>query len=582
MGHLKHKRIFPIKHCYFFVILLGFFITLNVQAATLNFYPATQNIIVGNIVKVDVSLNTQSVPINSVESKITFPSDLLEIVSIAKTNSILSFWVEEPSYSNITGSISFVGGLTNPGYNGANGKILEIVFKVKKAGTASLIFSNSIVRANDGLGTNVLQGVSQAVFTLNEQIQKPVIEPVEDTPPLVGLPKALVISSPTNPDQSKWYNNSRPKFVWDLPADITAVRLVFNKNAISIPSILYTPPISEKELTDLKDGIFYFHAQGKNNNGWGGISHFKFSLDTVKPNLFTITEIVRVDITEPQAMFDFKANDELSGIDYYEIQLDDLPVITWRDDGSHQYQTPALEVDKHTLIAKAYDMAGNFASASAVFNIDSIQIPIITEYPKELSNSDNLVIRGKASPDYQVILSLKKEGEEINNFTLEVSKNGEFVFIDKATLADGIYNISVYAVDSRGAKSLSSEGITIIIKKPLLLKAGLFAFNFLTILVPLIALIVLLILILWSAWHKFKILRKRIQKETREAEKGIQKSFDVLKDELGDCLRILRKAKTERELTNEEDKIVKQVKKALEKAESSIEKEIADIEKQIK
>lgn len=170
-----NKKRFILKGLFlgFFVFLI-FFITGKAQAASLYFSPSSGNYNVGDVIKVSVFVDSQNVPVNSVEVNINFPNDLLSVISVAKTNSILTFWVQEPSSSNAAGTVSFSGGLPTPGYNGTSGKVSEISFRVKKAGTASLTFSSGAVRANDGLGTDVLQNRRSAGFTLSPQseIQK--------------------------------------------------------------------------------------------------------------------------------------------------------------------------------------------------------------------------------------------------------------------------------------------------------------------------------------------------------------------------------------------------------------------------
>ena len=103
-----------------------------------------------------VEVDTLGKAINNVESIIQFPSDLLEVISLDSNSSIFSIWAEQPNFSNNAGRITFNGGIPNPGFQGSAGKILSIIFKTKKAGIASVIFSNSAVRENDGLGTDIL------------------------------------------------------------------------------------------------------------------------------------------------------------------------------------------------------------------------------------------------------------------------------------------------------------------------------------------------------------------------------------------------------------------------------------------
>ena len=59
------------------------------------------------------------------------------------------------------------------------------------------------------------------------------------------------------------------------------------------------------------------------------------------------------------------------------------------------YETPILGPGEYTLIAKAVDMAGNSSANSANFIIESLEPPIITDYPKELVGDEILAIKGE-------------------------------------------------------------------------------------------------------------------------------------------------------------------------------------------
>jgi len=119
---------------------------------------------------------------------------MLEVLSIAKTSSIFSLWVEEPSFSNYTGKITFNGGAPTPGFTGANGNILSITFKAKEQGTAYVAFANGTVRKNDGLGTDITSGLIGATFNIKKAVSKPTPvstpEPVPEAPQPLPAPKA--------------------------------------------------------------------------------------------------------------------------------------------------------------------------------------------------------------------------------------------------------------------------------------------------------------------------------------------------------------------------------------------------------
>ena len=180
-------------HIFKFTAFLFFFLFFGgniASAATLNFSPSSGNFTVGNIFTVNILINTQSVSVNNAEVVINFPKDLLEVVSTSKSGSIFSLWVEEPNFSNSSGTLSFNGGVPTPGYTGSTGRALSVVFRVKKIGSASVVFSSASVRANDGLGTDVLTSKNQANFDLSKAIEK------VPTPTPTPTPKPIPVEGP--------------------------------------------------------------------------------------------------------------------------------------------------------------------------------------------------------------------------------------------------------------------------------------------------------------------------------------------------------------------------------------------------
>ncbi|MDP3244612.1 MAG: cohesin domain-containing protein, partial [bacterium] len=347
-------------------LFFGFFIFLifgarAANAATLYFSPSSGNFTVGNVFTVNVLVNTENADINNAEATVNFPSGLLEVISISKSGSIFSLWVEEPAFSNSTGTLSLNGGLPTPGFKGASGKVIGAVFRVKKAGSASLVFSSAAVRANDGYGTNVFKTGMQALFNLISE-EKPLLPEEELSPaPIAGrVPAAPQVSSPTHPDQSKWYSNKNPTFEWELPSEVKEVRLVLGKKPSSIPQVSYIPPISEKVLTDLEDGVWYLNGRFRTSEGWGPITSFRFQIDTEAPDSFKITRVDTNDPTNPRPELLFESNDSTSGIDRYEMKIGEGDWFSIEPGlAGKPYKLPLQAPGTREITIKAFDRAGN-------------------------------------------------------------------------------------------------------------------------------------------------------------------------------------------------------------------------------
>lgn len=254
------------------------------SAATLTLSPAVGSINTGDSVTETISVASADQALNAVSGTLSFPTDLLEVVSVSRANSILSLWVQDPSFSNANGSIVWGGIVPNPGYRGDHGLILSVQFRAKSAGAATVAFASSAVLANDGNGTNILTAAEPATITINASQSQPVPSlsfSVSDENLLAR------ITSSTHPDQAKWYKSSHAMFDWTNAGGVSAVRLGSDKDPNGKPSVLYNDPISHKEL-ELTDGVWYFHVQERGPNGWGPISTYKIQIDTANGIVATL------------------------------------------------------------------------------------------------------------------------------------------------------------------------------------------------------------------------------------------------------------------------------------------------------
>ncbi len=213
------------KKIIFYLILFSAFCFLlsvsSANAASLYFSPSSGSYAVGDSFSVSVYVSSTDQAINAASGAILFPQDKLEISSLSKSGSIFSLWVQEPSFSNSAGTVNFEGIVLNPGFTGANGKIITLNFKVKTAGAGLLNFSSGSVLTNDGKGTNILTSLGNAQFNLGGAA--PTV-PEATTPSAVsGAPSAPQIFSPTHPDPNKWYTVKDAKFTWEVPPGTTTV-----------------------------------------------------------------------------------------------------------------------------------------------------------------------------------------------------------------------------------------------------------------------------------------------------------------------------------------------------------------------
>jgi hypothetical protein len=563
-------------------ILVSFGVCGAAQAANLYLSPANGSYLINKSFSVSVYVSSADKAMNAASGVVKFAQDKLEVVSVSKTGSIFSLWAQEPAFSNSAGTVSFEGIVLNPGYTGASGKILTINFRTKNAGSASLSFSSGSVLANDGKGTNILQSLGSAAYNIEIPVTGPAAPTSESPVDTIGAPAAPQIYSDTNPNPDKWYSTKSVKFSWEISPDITAVRSGISQIPQEVPTQEISPAIKTKEFTDVADGVWYFHLRLKNKAGWGGVTHFRFQVDSEKPDSFEVKEVERVNKTDPIASFLLTSHDKMSGVDRYEIEIDGAAAIIWMDDGSHVYKTADLLPGKHHIAVRAFDKAGNYDMAALDFLIDSLTPPTLVEYPAELLSGDPLIIRGYTTYlDSTVTVWLQKDSDDPRFQKINIYTDGKFTYVYDERTTAGIYKVWAEVMDKKGAKSDISEVVVIQVTEPAILRIGSLVVSVLAVLIPLVALLLLLFIILWYSFYRFKKLKASLKKDTKDIEQRVQKAFGLLSQEIPEQLKMLKKARTKNELTENEEKLAKQLKQDLYDAERFIKDEIDAIKKEL-
>ena len=567
---------------FFSFIFVFFGVCGAANAATLYFSPSSGTHAIGTSFTVSVYVSSADQAMNAASGIISFPSDKLEVTSLSKTGSIFTLWVQEPSFSNSAGIINFEGIVLNPGFTGVSGKAITITFRIKAAGNALLTFSSGSALANDGKGTNILASLGNAQFSLGSA--GPTIPEATTPSAISGAPAAPRISSPTHPDTNKWYNNPNPKFTWQAPDDVTAVRVLYSKIPYSQPTVVYSPAISEKQLENMKDDIWYFHAQLRNANGWGEISHFRFQIDTQPPEPFIIKFIDGKETENPRPTALFDTADSLSGINYYKIKIGEGDFFSFSSETvkNNSYTLPLQVPGKRTILAQAFDNAENYTTATEEFIIKPIKAPIFSEYPKELTEGEILKIKGKTYPEAIAEIFFKSDDGKILSRETKADEQGNFALIWQDQLKSGVYTFWAEVTDTRGAKSEKSGIYSVVIKQEAFIKIGSLIITYLTAIVSLLVILFALFFLGYYLWYRLTLFRRKIKKEVQEAEQTLHKAFALLKKDIREQIKLLEKTRTKRQLTEEEEKIIKQFRKDLDDAEKFVRKEIEDIEKEVK
>ena len=538
------------------------------------------NVTVGNIFNVQVLVDTEGKIINNSDSIIQFPTDLLDVISIDSNSSIFSMWVEQPNFSNNAGQITFNGGVPNPGFQGKNGKIISIIFKAKKVGTASIVFSSSAVRENDGLGTDILTSKIGTNINISDIIKSTV--PPETKPETsssnVAQNIAPVVTSSSHSKQDTWYNKNNIELSWIMPMNASAVKTLIGIHPDSNTNVYYGTPISSKSIKNIEDGVWYFHVNYLADGTWSKVAHFKLQIDTVSPKNLAVNT---TKDDSGKVTLSMKAEDSLSGLDYYKVLVDKDEPINVKSDSNGEASTivPFSSAGEHTLAITAYDKAGNKTEAITNVTTDFVSTLSIDSYPSKIKINNNIELSGTAPYPY-VSLSVSMKGSDnmVESYKIKSDSYSKFNLITKPITKAGNYTIWVDVLKDSGEISFSSERVFVQVEKPLFLTIGSYTTELLSVLVPALIMILIFFFLIYYGWHKFFSLRSHMKKDFKQTEERIHNSFNVLYIEASKQLDILERSKKNRKITFEEEKAIEDMKSAILQMDTYIEKQIQKIE----
>lgn len=153
--------------------------------------------------KVEIKTNEQFIvdvivyadePVNALEGKIVFNTDILDLKEIRDGNSSINFWIEKPHLTLESGII--FSGITPGGFTGVNNNLFSIIFEAKQNGIANIKVDSIKALKNDGLGTEENMTYRDTVIVVKKgdsNIHKEILE--DDILPEPFNP--IVTSSPS-------------------------------------------------------------------------------------------------------------------------------------------------------------------------------------------------------------------------------------------------------------------------------------------------------------------------------------------------------------------------------------------------
>ena len=554
------------------IIILGF---SNVaSAATFSIITNKDTYAVSDQFNADIKIDSQDVGVNAGQATIKFSPAILQVVSIDKTSSVFNFWLEEPKFDNATGEITFIGGASG-GLIGKSLQVIRVVLKAKGLGQSDFIFTDGAVTASDGSGTNVLSAMEKATVNIVATTAgTSTIQTIERTPIISDtVPGKPSVKVPLYPDPTQWYNTSS-KFTanWTLPSDISAVATLLNKNPTSNPTDskgIY----NNETFSALSDGIWYLHVRFYNNIGWSVTNHYRLAIDTVPPSTFEIKFSDGLSSNNPTPIVTYQANDQLSGVANYYIQLDSNEAIN-TDLKSYTLlpQTPG----KHIIKIGAEDRAGNKVENTAQFEILPIDSPkIFFVSTSVFVGEGGLLINGSSLAKASIILNVRDQKDNlIYNFVTNADDSGNWAMQIDSPLKKGTFYIEVLAKDSREALSLPIKSDLISVKeRPIMVIWG-FSVTYIQLV---IFLVVILIGGLATGWYANVLINSQQERKILISQRDVSAGFNVIKKDVERAIKKWQDGKLEDYELTEIEFILKNINEKIEKLQKYIISGIKDI-----
>jgi|GEM_PF-1593684 len=294
-----------------------------------------------------------------------------------------------------------------------------------------------VVRAYDGAGNSAQDSVSFGVDTVSP---------------------SLTISSPT---QGKIFSTSSVTVIWQGSDSISGI--AYYQVKLDGGPWVNVGTSTSHTFTSLGEGTHTAYVRAIDNAGNGLIMGRGFTVDVSAPAIEVIGLFTASGETLPGSVIngsdvriDWTASDSGTGISHFEIRLDNGG---WSDIGSllsHTYQD--LAEGEHTATVKAYDVAGNTATDSITFVVDTV-IPVLLI----LSPSNGAIL---TQTSVTVEWSGSDSSSGVARCDVRLDSN---TWIDKGlgtqhtfqSLGQGNHILTVRAVDAAG--NIATASVSIII-----------------------------------------------------------------------------------------------------------------------
>jgi RHS repeat-associated protein len=309
--------------------------------------------------------------------------------------------------------------------------------------------SNCYVYVN-GKASSIFNNEFSNTINLNEGKEVDIeIVAVDQAGNIAELSRTIMVDlSPPEPfmvtaDPAEWTNNAQPVISFSTIDIISGI----SHYEVKIDDGQEYQIESPYKLPALADGEHTITVKAVDFAGWETVATTNVYIDTTPPEAFTPVADPEDWTSNTQPVVTFSTTDAGSGVDHYEVSLDNGDYLV----AESPYTLPELTDGIHTINVKAIDGLGFETTGTVSVYIDTIP-PVVTlneDYNGTYTGADQLELTGS-------IEDLSPVKMTINGEVVELTDNS---FSTILPLTEGANGFTVLVTDSAG--QITSEEFTI-------------------------------------------------------------------------------------------------------------------------
>ncbi|MGA1794111.1 MAG: DnaJ domain-containing protein [Thermoplasmatota archaeon] len=289
---------------------------------------------------------------------------ILSMVSVFPSGSeaapsiILAFPENERSYNYTTIEANWT--VEDPTGNITSEYSLDLAPFVSTGSNTSVLFEELTegyhdlsIRCRNGIGEETTISISFRIDTF---------------PPDVQFTHAGKLYANLDPVMIEWYSSDQGSGVDHVKTRLDGGDWVEKGN-------------TNREIVKLQtEGEHIFEVMAFDKAGNHATIAKEIVLDRERPDLFLVSPSDGSTQNSSTIEVSWTGGDDLSGISYYELQLDSTTSETFQTPGTFEYQN--IADGRHELRLSAFDQAGNIRTVTSSINIDTFSPYVVQYYPQ--------------------------------------------------------------------------------------------------------------------------------------------------------------------------------------------------------